>query len=560
MRKKFSFGLVALLATALFATSAFAANRVEVKVTSEPIAQAATCEKAGSYTMEFDRGTVLAHGDQITLDLPLNVSLCNDIDIVVPYADANTGAAYGVPAATSAVMAGADTAYFKISGDAGTQRVTIDVFMADAAAPDVAVPGATLTVADADADGDATLDKFVLAFFNQGTDGITVWDDANDDGVVDAGEYVAADVEDNTRCINVSNYASETVKDSLDSKADKYTFIPSDPQVAHIVAATGYSLYQCEKTEIGRIELGSKTSTQAGDTETCDAFDFETAAGFCDGTDENKLIVKSTADMALTDYKVELEILTDGVYWSNQALAYQAYKTATAVCEDDAADTALLVASYEDAEGEAVAAGDVQAPLLNECDVDADGKAVKLVSNDFALAAAGTRYLWFDMPAFNYDLDEVSSGDEVIVRVTVTKVPCGNVITEELTVGTFGCIVESESYGLSFPYFTRISGDEYWDGIALVNKSANDGTANVTIYEQDGDIFTAEVAVEAHSMYVNLTSALNLVQVAGSGEAGDAPFYMEVETDFNADGFAMMANPDTGESMGYLPRLDEDKK
>ena len=533
-------GLLALMAT-LAAGTAFAANRVEVKVTSEPIAQYATCEKAGGYTMEFDSGTFIADGDQITVDLPLNVTLCNDIDIMIPWDDGvdpadpaddnDSAAAYAVEGTSTTDLATAGDAEFYITGDAGTQRVTINI---------VATAGITV--------GSDEGDKFVIEFFDQNIDGVLV--ELDDDDLYNDAAVIA----DNTRCINVSAYSNETVKDSLDSAADKYTFIPSDPQVAHIVSATGYSLYECEKNAVGRIIIGE---AEYQGTESCISFDFEDGDGYCANThsSNNALIIKATADMPVTDYNVELEILTDGVYWSNEALTATSYEDAANACDStNAIATDSGVPTWTDADGDAVTAAAPRVDGASEdCDVATTNQAVTLTLANVAPVGADARYLKFNMPAFNYDLDEITAGDEVEVRVKLSKAPCGEILEDTFVVGTFGCIEAGVSYDVTFPYFTEITGDAYWDGMAIVNLSGTDGTADLTIYEADGDVFTASYDVDAHGMVVFNTSDL-LSTATGSGTLGDARFYVEVEADFNVDGFAMMANSATGESMGYLPR------
>lgn len=85
----------AMLTTLFLAGNVLSADRVEVKVTSEPIGSGSSCDKAGGFSLEFDSTTTLLDGDQITIDVDYTnatnyVSLCRDIDIVIaPGADAN---------------------------------------------------------------------------------------------------------------------------------------------------------------------------------------------------------------------------------------------------------------------------------------------------------------------------------------------------------------------------------------------------------------------------------------------------------------------------------------
>ena len=574
--RKIKIGLLALLAATLYAGSAFAVDLVEVNVTSEPVHQFASDEKSGSYSASIDQGTILEEGDQITLDLPLTVTLSRDIDIVIPTDGVALNSTDAATIAFDGTFTNADMAYFRITGDAGTQRVTIDVHMTNA---DADAPTGTLEI---DAQVAPDINTLTLKFFDQGTDGVFVWDDSvagggDADGIIDAAELAAATEEANTRCIDVSGYAGSVVKDSIDSKFDKFNVDPSDPQIAHIVAAVTFTIYECDKTESALIEIGAKSSTQFTDTETCDAFDFEDAAGYCDTDVNNLLIVKSSSDMDDINYSVTLEILTNGVYWADDTIGFLPKETAADLCDEGAGDpsdryAALIVDgdylavdadSIVDEDGDDILIADMS-EHSNECDVAADeaAKVLTIDSVNFVQGIADIRSLWVDMPAMNYDLDEINEGDIVQVKITISKIPCGEVIEATINVGTFGCEdPAAATYNITFPYFTEITGDNFWDGVAIVNESANDGTATLMIYEADGDIFTAEVDVDAQSMYVVDTSALlaiaSEVSDNGGGVMGDSRFYMTVESTFTPiDGFAMMANPNTGESMGYLPRQD----
>jgi hypothetical protein len=542
--------LLAITAATFLTTSAFAANTIEVNVTSEPVEQHGTSEKAGGYTMTFDSGTVFNAGDQITIDLPLTITLSKDIDIVIPTDGIVANATAAAEFNAAAVWTGADVAYFHITGDEGTQRVNVDISMTLA---DVDAPGAMMQVDPTSVDN-----TFVLNFFDQnggantaafagtttaGDPGVYIWTDAAVlDGVINYAELADATMSANTRCINLSGYDALTVLDSIDSQGDLYIVDPSNPQVAHVVSATTYTIEQCEKAVVGRISIG--VDGGQGGLDSCDAFDFETGAGYCDSS-TNKLIITATKDMEQSTYNVELEILTDGVYWTNGALGYETYATQSLACADGAADNSVATV------------GASGAALNNECTVATADKDQTITVSDVALVgAAGQRALWLDLPAMNYDLSEITEGDDVEITVTITKAPCGTIINQTFTVGTLGCIAEGVSQDITFPYFTEITGDSYWDGFAITNLGGNNGTAVLTIYEQDGDVFTASVDVSAHSMAVMPTSDLLAIatQTVGTGTMGDARFYMEVEADFNVDGFAMIANSATGESMGYLPR------
>lgn len=542
--------LLAITAATFLTTSAFAANQVEVNVTSEPVEQNGLSEKAGGYTMTFDSGTVFTNGDQITIDLPLTVTLSRDIDIVIPTDGLAASNNAAVEQTANATFGGnAAETYFHIHGLKGEQRVNIDVSMttaADAAATAVS----TMTVS-----ATAITDVFTLNFFDQNANGVALWDDSvagggNADGVINAAELTAAAPADNTRCIDLSGYSELTVKDSIDSAGDLYIVDPSNPQVAHVVTQTVYSIYSCQKSAVDRISIGEEGGQ--GGLDSCTAFDFEDSDGYCDSTrTKGKLIVAATKDMAQTTYNVTLTINTAGVYWSNENLGYESYATTAAACADTNAVSASAATDQAGVAAAPVTAG------ADSCTLAPATKVQTIKVEGVALVtAAGQRALWLDMPAFNYDLSEITAGDDVEVSVNITKDPCGVVMNKTLVVGTLGCVAPGVSQSVTFPYFTEITGDSFWDGFAVTNLSGTDGSADLTIYEADGDVFTATVAVKAHSMAVMNTADLIAIatQTSGTGTMGDARFYMEVNADFNVDGFAMMANPATGESMGYLPR------
>jgi len=532
MRRKVV-SLLTMLMVLMFATSVFAANRVEVKVTSQPVALHGTGEKAGGYTLEFDAGTTIESGDQITIDLPLSVALSRDIELYIPYAGVDTGAASGVNAASTGTL-------FTITGDEGTQRVRLDV------------SGADLVV------GGAEGDHFTLKFFDQQAAGI---EDA--DGVA----ITSGDI--NTRCIDVSGTDAETINDALDSAADKYTFIPSNPQVAHVVAANNYSIYSCDKTALGKIRIGNiDVSGQDGEDidENCSHFDLENGNGYCYFDDDdyvtrvNKLIIASSSDLPLGEYTVSLEIVTDGIYWTDQSISSWAFATTLAACEGDSSlgSDSTGDISYEDEDGDEVDAVDFTAQA--SCSVD-PGDAAKTLTATLSQNASGARALQINVPTFAYDLDEVTAGDTVEINVVITQAPCGSeIINARYAVGVMGCDASTGGKDLSlvFPYFTEITGSSYWSGFSIANMGGTDGTATLTIYEADGDVFTASVDIDSHSMVTMNTSELLDIatQVSGTGELGDSRFYMMVGTDFWADGFAMLADPATGESMGYLPRSE----
>jgi len=579
MRKIFLMSAAVLMVFALTGV-AFAFNTAQINITSEPIRVDATCDKAGGFTISFDKDTQLIHGDQITADLTYGVTLCRDIDIVLSngggatlsaLADAGIGWTQAdidpsAPCYFSGLTVSASTGggvYFHIYGTAGTPRFTIDVIGAGSTTSSITV-------------GSDSTDLFMMSFLTQetntffNTDGI--WVDRTTGGI-----YAdAATLADNTLCIDVSDpaFLATTVNENFDSKADKFTFIPSNPQVAHIAPSVNIGLYTCKGYELQNIIMGVKTGGQSAG-EDCTAFDFETGAGYCcfagsTCSTQNKLIFQNlTGAFEAVDYQIQLELLVNGasgyngVSWSNDTVGAAGYDTYTTACP--AAASAVVGAqanyTYYRADGTTLAAGSVAGPNVNQCDIQTIGPDQRVVtvstdSSTLGLTAAN-RFLWVDIPMINYDIDDIAEGDIVTVRATLIKAPCGALAEVELDIGVFGCLAPSGTGdSLIFPYFTEVDDEYFWDGIAIINMTSADGTATLNIFEQDGDRGTLTVDVPAYSMFVDVLSNLTFTLTAGTGSIGDSRSYIRVTTTFNmADGFAMFANPDSGESLGYLARV-----
>lgn len=132
------------------------------------------------------------------------------------------------------------------------------------------------------------------------------------------------------------------------------------------------------------------------------------------------------------------------------------------------------------------------------------------------------------------------------------------------TVGMFCCDAMG-AYSLLYPYFADDAGEsDYWNGVAITNLSDKAGTATLTIYEADGDVGTAKIDVPAYGVKAYLLSGIPGATItkkgtaAGAGTLFDTRCYIQVDTDFSADGFAMISdNANNGASMGYLPRQAE---
>jgi len=588
------------LATAIFAVFAFtgvamAANRIEVKATSEPINAGSTCDKAGGFSLEFDTGTVLTEGDQIIIDLPVKpngaeVRICKDIDLEISMGSENgytagvdpvpTGTGhplYFVEDTTSATGVGATTGdiYLTVKGTATTQRITIDVVGLTAGT------GNDFITVGPDDD-----DKLVLVILDQKintTDFVNpttqggLWIDATSpaDGIYET----AAAKGDNTLCIDVSDWDESTVDASMDSKDDKYTFIPTNPEIAHIAKAAAYAFEVCEKVDLeDRTNCGEK-GVQAIDT--CTYFDYETRFGYVTTTGTGRVIISTTeTNFPITDYQIQLDILVNGstgdhgVYWSNQAVRADGFPSLTDACNTTPSSMpdagAQASYTYWNGSGGTLLATNIETPhtaAVGSCDVADVARAVSLRTNAATLSiVSGDDYMMIDLPAFNYDIDDITADDEVSVQLTLIKAPCGTIFTGTIDVATL-CpltVVPTTMYTLIYPYYTAMTGDLWWDGFVVTNLSGASGLYTAIVYEQDGDVGVFTGSVDPNSLdqatLADKLAGATLAVGTGSGTLGDSLCYIVVCTDFMADGFAFMGSLSTNtlmanESMGYLPRV-----
>lgn len=135
--------------------------------------------------------------------------------------------------------------------------------------------------------------------------------------------------------------------------------------------------------------------------------------------------------------------------------------------------------------------------------------------------------------------------------------PCGC----EITVAQFCC--EADKYGLIYPYFAPDVDESYfWNGLVISNLTNEDGTAKITIYEEDGDVGETTVTIKANGFFNELLRNIPNITLTKTGQGdtsgsiGNSKSYVWVCTNFRTEGFAMLSDQaGQGESMGYLPKL-----
>jgi hypothetical protein len=172
---------------------------------------------------------------------------------------------------------------------------------------------------------------------------------------------------------------------------------------------------------------------------------------------------------------------------------------------------------------------------------------------------------WIDIPYIRIDPNVLHNGEKISVKIETLDQATGGICAT--CVATCECIIDvayvcpSSPVVLTdkclFPYFTSTTEatpeQPYWNGIAIINTSTTPGTATLSVFQKDGATGTFTTpTIDAQSMYVE---ALENIPFTGSGLGGKNPIYIKVVTTFDGmDGFAMIANTVTGESMGYLCR------
>jgi hypothetical protein len=567
MRRKGIFTLLTAVCMVLaFSAVSFAANQVFLKTTVPNIPKS-ECYQAGSITMELDSGTQMSVGDVIQFTLNNKTTVCKDLNMFLRITD--TTLLDDVSIATAPVTSTAGSVTDPGTGSWGFliratnadtvagQIITMTLQRRDLNGLGAVIPGAATMVFTAV----NPADKMVIKLFDGKTGALAARSVFLKPSTTATLYDTIIVPSDNALCIDTltQNFPDEYVQATPDSiplsPADRLNF-SGDYRIAHILSELTYTLVTCKGANCGTILIGSSGQTSSS----CSAFDFESTLGYCTGSaftnlhTPSRFILQSSQPYEPTAYTVKMEILVNGlagehgVYWSSTVPQYGNFTTAAAACSNGAAGA--FTPTYLRGDGTTVAVP-VSAAITSCSGIAAGAKAVTITTASQNLFVLGDSYLWIDFPPLVYNLAEIQSGDAVTVRVTLSKSTCGIVNVSTICIGTFGCTSRpvTISNSLTFPYFTSLSAGDFWNGIVVTNLGAAAGNATFTAYEKDGSSGTATAAVGANSMFVDL---LENMTWTGTGLGGQ-PLYIVVTTDFNADGFAMMAN-DSHDSMGYLPR------
>lgn len=624
MKRKLYSASSVVIGSLMMASVAMADGELNNTITSESLdIDSAACQKAGSFTFGLTPDSTFIVGERVTIDLPPTVSVCENIDFVIAPEAVTMAAADSFNTVAGALwnagnilvpppvdappvvdvggngvtdFGGAGVA-FRVQGDAGSQRVTFDVIgAADDRIRTSSVPGSLVNVTFFNADGatDADADGDIDGYYTSSDGGVTY--------------DVPAVAADNAYCVQIDQdtFADGlyTIDVSLDSIGDPFQFQPnSNPEVAHDAPVeTMVGRQHKEVPGLIPIEEHVSVGNDQGATEEtweCGYVDNETSRGLINHT-RNEVFFTSTTPFK-SDLKAKLTIMVDdtddgvdnpvaadfGIYFAGDQVTnpvgYLGYDEWDDIVAGGftrpAADTVGTFATdytYSLESGAAATTGSMvlASGSAQDCrEIDAEGRALVVETSVTEIFPQdGLNVVSVDIPTMVYSAG-FEAGMKVYVQVDLMGEICGaDSGSYRLYVGE--AIEEDDTQNvmtdsLLFPYFTGADDDAdgFWDGIALVNTTQAEVTADVTLVEADGDVATGSVTIGALGMEVSTLGGWLaggvLTQAAGAGTVGDSASFITVTfpatgTEYGVDGFAMIANEVSGESMGYLPRKSED--
>lgn len=590
MRKKGFFTLfMTVFCVVAFAGMAFAAQNIFLKTTVPNIPKS-PCYQAGTESLSLDNGTVLTNGDVFRYTLSNNVTVCKNINFYLRVHDGLAIADAALPASTPAEpVTSTDPAVdalnlggglqgtgldfgLLVTGNAGSQVVNVQLVSRNKATGAISSTTAfTLTFVAGVPANQLIIklfdEKFLSPYFWKISTGTAYLNDSN---FVPVAPATAFNATDNTLCINTSSdlWLGEYVQftaNSLPAPTGVPVAFSGDFFIAHMFASATYAIEFCKGAIVGHIKMGSFAAEQGADS--CPGFDFEPPVNYCtDHNSLNRVIIHSidAPFVASGDYTLKLEIQVDrkdgnGFLSGDRGVYFQAGSEPQSAMGSDKAGACAAVLGPIGASTRFLANGTTTspgAPADSVCTIAAANRAVILTTAASSMNINGTdSYLKIDLPVLKYDLSTIKAGDEVRIKITLTRGACIQIGPLTVNIGTFGCGAVAQSGSLLFPYFTYLNSGsgptDWWDGIVIINRGTTAGTATLKATQKDNTVATATVTVPAKSLYVNL-----LENITWTGTVNGNACYIEVTTDYsNPDGFGMIAKEVTGESMGYLPRL-----
>ncbi|WP_027359353.1 hypothetical protein [Desulforegula conservatrix] len=615
--KKFLTGMVAA-ATLFSAGAAFAANQVQVTLTSPTIVKAG-CEKAGSIQFAFDAGTTITAGDWWYMDLPVNVSLCKSYDYTIGAATTaggqsfntttgfmtfavgsglaarlqessaatgvtgpitvsvtglpGTAGGYGVGSnwvdanADAIIDAGevtADKMTFRVVGVAGSRRITVYA-LGTAATDTLKVTNGykmNFKIMDGKAWNVNGANRNLIMINKDETASPFIFGESNytgtSDEVIGLDDSVAATepAVENTLCINASNpaFTSDLVFVSFASLSDKFTFT-GDSQIAHTGGAASITLKNCKSADVDQISISGQSSA-------CSFTYLYTNAYSCTGHtlfNDNLLIQTSSQFGELGDmYEVTTTSMTSGVYFGANPNLWGYLATADACSKTVAgiAKAATTTTKYV-----SNTASTVAYQTDNKCTIQTTARFDSVKQSGFSLD--NNNVFRVDLPNMIYDTGIIGNGVEAKIKVNLAKIPCGQLFEGTVTIGTFVTTCSSATTSTSvllFPFFPPMdpaAAPGWWGGYVIVNGGAIAGTANLVYADAAGATKTYTTPSIAVGAQFN-GSAITADQLtAGTGTFNTAKNYsIKAFCGFDhAAGFAFVSSPEA--SASYTAYVDD---
>lgn len=600
--KKLSVLFVALIAVMAFSSSAFAANEVQMTLTSPTITKQG-CEKAGSVAFAFDQETQIVVGDWWYIDLPSNVTICEPINYCIVGSNVGT-----LDVNTSAnLAAGEHSGIFSVPSDSLGDNTTSgggDIYVTTAGPVFcTSVTGGSGTrgaevignVAlrvygvDDRTDGEQTLtgstgnnmQRILISvvgspngLINVNTgfelfvkildgaahntadrpqDSMIIIDQDGDavDGVGDYGETADAIINpdglsqaphvENTLCVNAESYEPQKIFVSYASKLDKFTFT-GDAEIAHVGPSVTVTLEACPKLPTtGNIEPASQGGV-------C-AFDYETSNGYCPDFLGNKFLIQADGNGGFGPagdlYDISAEILTDDVYF-NGDLAISLHRDTSDPCSGDIGTPVATGTIYY--------VNGVRNPAAtlpgSTCAIGNDSYINMIATEGGSFTLDEYDTVEVNLPTLVYENPDEIVGTEVQVELTLLRYPCGTVFQGERTIGTFVAVCDiAVDTTLYFPWFPGSQYAGWWGGYAITNFGTGAGQIDLIYRDSNGNQATYTVAnVVPGAMWVN--DAMTLADLVDANP--NAPFdgtlnySVEAQCGFFARGFMFTGNGTEG--------------
>jgi hypothetical protein len=587
------------------AMNASAATTVSVTLTSPTITKAAgACEKAGAVTFSFPQGSVLNAGDWWYMDLPEGATLCKPIDYLIVgdgvaggtadhYVYANStlptqiafkaaaserlgNIALGAagPVTTIDLSGGAATVTtgnmaIRVIGQVGSRRVTLYVasdtgtgsmtVQADSQLNIKILDGVQHKGTGAGVDNTKIITNTGgTTFNNTAEDGTTVlsgnwgaFGQTKTDAFplapnkVTVDEFIGATYGqvpfvENTLCVAAQNAVGNLFV-SFASLNDKFTFT-GDSQIAHTGTANNISLASCLPSKESKNDL-----IEIGGQGKC-GFEYDAHTAYCDSYAAAVYLMSDTLFGELNDlYDIKLTSKTAGVYFKGHASVGGLTSTGVPCTTTPTAigSTTLPATGFA---------------TTDSCSVAAANQISTIYSVGGALSGVHNyKYMVLNLPAFVYDSSVIGDGTEVVLGVTLEKYPCGQIFTDDITIGTFVVTCTAAPTGattLLYPYLIGTSYTGWFSGFVVTNGSTTAGTAVLTAVDEDGNKATFTTpSIGGLGVYnASFLTDADWTQDAANSENFTMAknFVVRVQCAFNnGSGMAFIGNTSEGYAIGY---------